>query len=79
MKKAPKPFWADFSEYSFMVCLNAIFQSQTLLKLLFYKDENWLKEEQKKEALRILIHMPLNVFMREKNTTLYEYIWLISI
>lgn len=79
MKKAPKPFWADFSEYSFMVCLNAIFQSQTLLKLLFYKDENWLKEEQKKEALRILIHMPLNVFMREKTTTLYEYIWLISI
>lgn len=42
MKKA-STHWANLSEYSFMDCLNAIFPSQTILKSLFYTDENLTK------------------------------------
>lgn len=64
MKKAPT-HWDDPSEYFFMVGPNVIFQSQTILKPLFYTDENWPKQEEKKETLRLLIHMTLNLYLSQ--------------
>lgn len=49
-----------------MGSLNVIFQSQTILKSLFYTAENWPKPEEKKETLRTLIHMPLNLYLSQR-------------
>lgn len=67
MNKAPT-HWDDFSEYFFMDSLNVIFQSQTILKPLFYTAENWPNPEEKIETLRILIHTPFSKWNKTSHT-----------